>query len=79
MLHSRGRIPQGVSPGAIIRLDAMHELLFGEGVQRAIHGNFIGIGRKFAKNLRHAQRTGSLGEHIQHRKTHRCPAKAGAG
>jgi len=77
MRHGHGRIAQGVAPGAVVGLDAMDQLLFGKSVERAINGDFVSTDGKLGKNLRHAQRAGSLDQQVQHRAAHRGAAQTG--
>ena len=47
-------IAHRIPPGAVVRLDAMHNFLIHKRVERAIDGHRVGVGGKLSEHLGHA-------------------------
>lgn len=56
-----GGVASGVAPGAIFAADSVHEMLAGEGVQRAVDGDGIGGWGQLGENRGDIKRRGGFG------------------
>jgi hypothetical protein len=77
LVASGGVGAKGVSPGAVFAVDPVYQLLLGEGVERAVHGDRVGVLRQPLQHLRHAEGLTALAEHHEHRGAHWGAAQAG--
>lgn len=58
-------VVEGVAPNAIFAADAVQDIFGGEGVEGAVDGDGIGVGREFFEDFDGAERARGFGEDFQ--------------